>query len=260
MIKGPVSSIPEELKNSFTMNHQIQVVYNFHNDNTDALLVKEWSDDYLKSYITRFTKANILNNAIGNEPYQKGDLFETEGGASYYHCKVFDKYNLQNKKVAIVGSTTPWLEAIIYNYGCRDITTVEYNKPVINSEIFKSVEYQDFANETDPVYDMIISYSSIEHSGLGRYGDILDPNGDLNTVKSIHANLKNDGLFILGVPIGLDTLVWNANRIYGEKRLPMLIQNFEILEWFGGNANNIYNIPMFGGKFSPQPIIICKKI
>jgi hypothetical protein len=106
---------------------------------------------------------------------------------------------------------------------------------------------------------MIISYSSIEHSGLGRYGDILDPNGDLNTVKSIHANLKNDGFFILGVPIGLDTLVWNANRIYGEKRLPILIQNFEILEWFGGNVNNIHNIPIFDGKFSPQPIIICKK-
>ena len=71
--------------------------------------------------------------------------------------------------------------------------------------------------------------------------------------------LKKDGQLFLGVPVGLDTLVWNAHRIYGEKRLPMLLNGFEILEWFGGNPLNIYNIPQFGGKFSPQPIMVCNK-
>jgi hypothetical protein len=95
---------------------------------------------------------------------------------------------------------------------------------------------------------------------LGRYGDDLDPNGDLTTMQVVHNILKEDGLLVLGVPVGMDTLVWNAHRIYGETRLPMLLNGFDILEWFGGDPTNVLNVPRFGGKFSPQPILVCKKI
>jgi hypothetical protein len=258
-IQGPVREIPNHLLNDFTLNNTIPIVYDFHNDGTTALLEPVWTNDYLKQYTDRFTKQNILNNKHGPESYGAGDLFDPNHGASYFFCKIFDKYDLKNKKIGIIGSTTPWIEAICYNYNCTDITTIEYNKPTIeNSSIFKSIKYDDCANIKNE-YDVIISYSSIEHSGLGRYGDDLDPNGDLTTMQVVHNILKKDGQLFLGVPVGLDTLVWNAHRIYGEKRLPMLLNGFEILEWFGGNPLNIYNIPQFGGKFSPQPIMVCNK-
>jgi hypothetical protein len=259
IVKGPVQQIPSNLLKDFTLNYTIPVVYNFHNDGTSALLEPVWTNDYLKSYTDRFTKQNIINNTHGNEPYGAGDLFDPDHGASYFFCKIFDKYDMTNKKIGIIGSTTPWLEAIVYNYNCTDITTIEYNKPIIeNNKIFKSIKYSDCMNLTNE-YDVIISYSSIEHSGLGRYGDDLDPKGDLTTMSVVHNILKKDGLLILGVPIGMDTLVWNANRIYGEIRLPLLINGFNVLEWFGGNSNCVFNIPQFGGKFSPQPILVCNK-
>jgi hypothetical protein len=37
------------------------------------------------------------------------------------------------------------------------------------------------------------------------------------------------GLLYLGVPFGADALVFNAHRIYGPVRLPMLAANFEVL-------------------------------
>lgn len=259
IIKGPLQQIPNHLLNDFTLNNEIPIVYNFHNDGTTALLEPNWTNAYLKSYTDRFTKQNIVNNKHGNEPYGAGDLFDPNYGASYFCCKVFDKYDLKNKKIGIIGSTTPWLEAIVYNYNCTDITTIEYNKPSIEeNNIFKSIKYSDCMNLSKE-YDVIISYSSIEHSGLGRYGDDLDPNGDLTTMQVVHNILKEDGLLVLGVPIGMDTLVWNANRIYGEKRLPLLINGFNVLEWFGGNPTNIFNVPQYGGKFSPQPILVCNK-
>lgn len=259
-INGPLRLIPEHLMKDFTLDETIPVVYNFHNDGTSALLEPVWTNAYLKSYIDRFTPDNIRNKKHGQEPYGAGDLFDPNHGASYFFCKTLEKYNIKNKKVAIIGSTTPWLEAICFNFQCSDITTVEYNKPVIeNNPVFKSVLYSDCLNIHDE-YDVIISYSSIEHSGLGRYGDTLDPRGDLDTMQVVHNLLKKDGLLILGVPVGLDTLVWNANRIYGEKRLPMLLKGFHILEWFGGDPSKVYNVPQFGGKFSPQPIIVCNKM
>jgi len=258
-IAGPIREIPNNLLKDFTLNNTIPVVYDFHNDGTSALLEPIWTKAYLKSYTDRFTKENILNNKHGQEPYGAGDLFDPNHGSSYFFCKVFDKYDLKNKKVGIVGSTTPWVEAICYNYGCTDITTIEYNKPTIeDSTIFKSIKYNECFNIKNE-FDVIISYSSIEHSGLGRYGEDLDPNGDLTTMQNVHNILKKDGLVILGVPVGTDTLVWNAHRIYGEKRLPMLVDGFAILEWFGGDPSNIFNVPLYGGKFSPHPILVCKK-
>ena len=42
---------------------------------------------------------------------------------------------------------------------------------------------------SDNLYDIVIQYSSIEHSGLGRYGDYLDPEGDLKAMNDIYDNL-----------------------------------------------------------------------
>ena len=36
-----------------------------------------------------------------------------------------------------------------------------------------------YMNGTLPKFDVMVSFSSIEHSGLGRYGDELNPWGDL---------------------------------------------------------------------------------
>ena len=161
--------------------------------------------------------------------------------------------------MAIIGSENPWLEAIVYNYGCRDITTVEYNKPLITHEHFKIISYDEFKN-LNMKYDIIISYSSIEHSGLGRYGDDINPNGDINTMNAIYEHLNDYGLLALGVPVGKDTLVWNANRIYGNYRLPLLLEKFNIIEWYGGDESCLNTIPMYGGVFTYQPILLCNKI
>lgn len=75
---------------------------------------------------------------------------------------------------------------------------------------------------------MVISISTIEHDGLGRYGDPLDPDADLKSMAAIKRLLKPGGLFFLSVPIGQDLLVWNLHRRYGEKRLPLLLQGWEI--------------------------------
>ncbi|KAJ1487113.1 hypothetical protein T484DRAFT_1787720 [Baffinella frigidus] len=39
-----------------------------------------------------------------------------------------------------------------------------------------------FANGTMPSFDAVVSFSSVEHTGLGRYGDALNPWGDLQTI------------------------------------------------------------------------------
>jgi hypothetical protein len=61
------------------------------------------------------------------------------------------------------------------------------------------------------------------------------------------------------MPIGQDTLVWNANRIYGKIRLPLLLEKFKIIEWIGGDESALNVQPKYSGFWVPQPILICQK-
>jgi len=55
---------------------------------------------------------------------------------------------------------------------------------------------------------------TIEHVGLGRYGDPIDPNGDLKAIREIRRVTAKKGNLLMVVPIGKKKLQFNAHRIY----------------------------------------------
>ena len=147
------------------------------------------------------------------------------------------------------------------NFGAKEVTTVEYNVPICDHHILKSISYKEFCNSSEK-YDAIVSYSSIEHSGLGRYGDALNANGDIETMEQIYKSLTDGGLCFVGFPVGKDCLVWNAHRIYGEIRLKMMyLDKFKELEWIGHDKSYIYTCeePTGNPECGIQPIIILQK-
>ena len=66
-------------------------------------------------------------------------------------------------------------------------------------------------------------------SWLASYGDSLDPYGDVKNMQMLSCLIKPGGLMFLGIPMGPDALVFNAHRIYGPVRLPMMTANFEVI-------------------------------
>ena len=64
----------------------------------------------------------------------------------------------------------------------------------------------------------------VEHIGLGRYGDKIDPEGDLLAISELKRVLAVGGSLLLVVPIGsIPKLQFNAHRIYS---------HFQILDYF----------------------------
>ena len=64
-------------------------------------------------------------------------------------------------------------------------------------------------------YDSISSLHAIEHIGLGRYGDTVDPNGHLLAFKNIIAMTRPGGKIYLGLPFSKVTQIhFNASRIF----------------------------------------------
>ena len=85
---------------------------------------------------------------------------------------------------------------------------------------------------------MVFSYSSLEHSGLGRYGDPLAPYGDAEAVAQMWCAVRPGGLFFLALPSYPDIerrrlqchIEWNAHRVYGYVRLQHVTANWEVLD------------------------------
>ena len=55
---------------------------------------------------------------------------------------------------------------------------------------------------------------TVEHVGLGRYGDPLDPDGDLKAIAELTRVLAPGGDLLFVVPTGRPKVVFNAHRIY----------------------------------------------
>jgi hypothetical protein len=132
---------------------------------------------------------------------------------------------MKGKKVLVVGSETFWVELLCALGEATEITTVEY-RPIEWTEAPKAnvrtLTWDDFINDLEAHrhrYDLVVSYSSIEHSGLGRYGDRVTPLGDLLTFYLMARCMKPNGLCTAAVPTGQDLTHFNAHRIYGEKRI-----------------------------------------
>ena len=89
----------------------------------------------------------------------------------------------KGSRVLVVGSQSPWLEALLLENGAGHVTTLDYVKincdhPNITT-ITPDELRQAYLNNKFKEFDFVVSFSSIEHSGLGRYGDGLNPWGDL---------------------------------------------------------------------------------
>jgi hypothetical protein len=98
------------------------------------------------------------------------------------------------------------------------------------------------------LFDGVVSYSSIEHSGLGRYGDALNPWGDILSIARGYCLTTNTGFLYLGLPTnnGEDSILWNAHRVYGKLRWPLVTANWKWISenppWTGKKRKGIGNL------------------
>jgi hypothetical protein len=74
---------------------------------------------------------------------------------------------------------------------------------------------------------------------------------------SMYNNLIDGGTLIWGAPVGKDALTWNAHRIYGPMRLPIMFDKFEELNWYGYSKEILFSQPL--RKDSYQPVVVLKK-
>jgi hypothetical protein len=229
--RPPLKKVPDDLLNEFTQNGEMPIKsYLYFNDvYSDAN--KKFSENKDK-----ITKKEVDSLRLDSSNKRVGNYY-----GDWYNHHLMPKYSnyIKNKVMTVIGTIMPWLEAIALDAGAGKVVTLDYTrKEYEQKDILEWLHVQDYLNyliknDTIEEYDNAASFSSIEHSGLGRYGDPLDPNGDIKAVKQVHCMIKPGGLFFLGLPTTNDDsshIEFNAHRVYGKKRLEKLFVGWELLE------------------------------
>jgi hypothetical protein len=229
----PPRNVPEALQDAFTMGGRAAVsdwYFSQQYSGGDALL-SHWSASDLDARIA----AASLEEAMKN--INSYDIAE----ARYVDHAIarYAKDSINNRVGVVWGSELPWVEVLLARHGAKQVLTVEYGRikvdehPVISATTPGQLAAMMLTHPRS--FDFAVTFSSLEHSGLGRYGDSLNPYGDIEAAVQTWCLLRPGGIFLLGLPAtdhlaSKDELTWNAHRHYGPLRLAEMFAGYEHVE------------------------------
>lgn len=227
--------IPKELMDEYTMNGRVGI--------------KKWyfDEQYLgkKAFTPIWTEEMIEKNI---KQAKAQTLFSPYGLAEINALRDGLKHapGIQDGRVLVIGSERPWAEACVLEAGAREILTLEYGKIISTHPKVKTIVPLDFRmrylNNTLGEFDAVVTFSSVEHSGLGRYGDALNPWGDIIAIARAWCVTKPKGSLTLGVEYKYEGeyIAFNAHRYYGKIRYPYLTTNWK--QYYKGIGTQLVHV------------------
>lgn len=78
--------------------------------------------------------------------------------------------------------------------------------------------------------ECVLSLCVIEHIGLGRYGDEIDPSGAKKAAKELTRVLNSGGDLLISTMVGIPCLAFNAHRIFGVDEFLEMFNEFDVME------------------------------
>lgn len=83
----------------------------------------------------------------------------------------------------------------------------------------------------DNSIESLSSLCVVEHIGLGRYGDTIDPFGSEKAIKELKRVLKIGGILLVSVPIDSENKIYfNAHRAFTKAYILELFEEFEVMD------------------------------
>jgi hypothetical protein len=242
----PPEHLPEELLSQYSMGGQVRLHRMYVNENGDGEGT-HWS--FPRADMAAFVRGarTLLENCRRGRP--------PRGQAS--KCWLIEALELHWDELAasstacVFGSTDPWVESLLLAMDANSslrIATIDINRLTFEHDRLSTHTLSEWRSLPSAACDFALSISSFDHTGLGRYGEALEPDGsctdsgtsllaqvrmgvagDVTAMNDVRRALEGSatprrGLLFLTLPIGEDLVVWNALRRYGKLRLPKLLE------------------------------------
>lgn len=171
------------------------------------------------------------NYPILYERYEAGGI----ASGHYFHQDMYVAKKIfedQPEKHVDIGSRVDGFVshvAVFREIEVFDIRDIRNRVPNI---IFRKLDMMNIPEAMHDYCDSISALHSIEHFGLGRYGDPIDYSGHIKGLQNITRILKQGGKFYFSVPVGRQRIEFNAQRVFSMRYLLDLLEKDYILESF----------------------------
>ena len=150
--------------------------------------------------------------------YRSHDRFDDAGPLAYHYFhqdlwaarKVYDSATREHVDV---GSRLDGFVAHVLPF-CKVVyVDIRALKDQIENLEYRRGSITDLPFDTGSVTSLSCLHV-IEHIGLGRYGDRVDPDGYLTAARELTRVLAPGGRLLLGTPVGRERLQFDAHRIF----------------------------------------------
>jgi hypothetical protein len=184
-------------------------------------LVNQWTVESVESMVQRARHGQLDGN------YGQAQTNDVREGLR--------RMDVAGKRILVIGSENPWVEACVLEAGAAEVWTLEYGRIVSTHPKIKTLTPDEaremYIKGTLPMFDSVVTFSSVEHSGLGRYGDALNPWGDMQAIARAWCVTKPGGKMLLGVmecgKRERDSIEYNLHRCYRKVAYTHLTANWE---------------------------------
>lgn len=129
-----------------------------------------------------------------------------------------------------------------------DIRPLPYHVPGLN---FIQADATSMKGIKDESIECLTALCSLEHFGLGRYGDSIDPEACFKCFRAIQKKVKRGGKIYISVPIGAEHLEFNAHRIFNASTIINEFSDCNLIEFstcrnaeFEENVEDIHKFDM----------------
>jgi len=194
---------------------------------------------YIYQAVQFYLKSRILEQSLSvSSPYPcVVDRYQSAGSISnhYFHQDLWAAQKVyRNNPVhhIDIGSRIDGFVAHLLTFRSVEVLDIRSMKSQVLGMSFRQVDLMQIESVPEAACDSVSCLHALEHFGLGRYGDPIDPVGHIKGLWALTKLIKPDGMLLLSVPIGKERVEFNAHRIFSVNTIiKLLTKEFELISF-----------------------------
>lgn len=210
-----------------------------------------WYISQVILFLTRLHKSDIKNKSFSLSP-SFNDRYDGAGKLDrhYFHQDLWAarKVYEENPTYHIdVGSRIDGFIAHLLTFREVEVLDIRPMSSLAKGLKFRQLDIMNYNDVPSDICDSISCLHALEHFGLGRYGDPIDPEGYVKGLKSLTKLLQPEGKLLLSLPVGIECINFNSHRVFSPKTILQCTESdYELISfsYIDDDKNFHENVPI----------------